>query len=743
MIFRPSLDPENVAQTHQTNPQIDAAQGQDSSNISRRTLLKVTALSGVGFAVGPFSSLGNASNSTGPAEIGHFVRIANDNSVTVVIKHLDKGQGVTTGLTAIVAEELDADWSQMRWEFAPADATRYNNLFWGPYQGTGGSTATANSWMQLRNAGAAARQMLVAAAAKTWGVPAAEITVSKGKVNHDSGKTASFGDLAELAGMEQAPAEPKLKDPSQFTLIGTNLPRIDSPEKTTGRAKYTIDIRRPGMLAAVMAHPPTFGATVKSLDSSQALAVPGVKEVVQTPRGVAVIADNYWAATQGRQALKIDWDDSKAETRSSDTLWQEYKALAAQPGGVARSDGNVEEALKTATKTVELEFEFPYLSHAPMEPMNCVVELRANECEIWTGSQLPTVDQHVVSKVTGLQPQQVKINTQFAGGSFGRRAVPDSDYVMEAALIAKLSKTNAPINLQWSREDDIKGGRYRPMAYHKFRAGIDDANNLTGWHQMIVSQSILRGTPFEGLITGPVDMVVTEGGATLPYHIPNLKVEAHEPKVGVPVLWWRSVGHTHNAYATEVFFDEVALAMGKDPVEFRLSLLKDHPRHAGVLKLAAEKANWGRKMPPNSSQGVAVHESFNSYVAEVAEVTLNENGTYKVNKVVCAVDCGIAITPDVIKAQMEGGIGYGLSATLGEKITLKNGQVEQSNFYDYFPLRINQMPDIEVHIVKSNAAPTGVGEPGTPPIGPAVANALRKLTKKPITVLPFGEVMKT
>ncbi len=710
------------------------------SPVSRRQFLKVSSLAGAGFAIGGISlPLSATESEMKSAGFGHFVKITSDNTVTVVIKHLDKGQGVTTGLTAIVAEELDADWQQMRWEFAPADAARYNNLHWGPVQGTGGSSSIANSWNQLRQAGAAAKQMLIQAAAKKWQLAASDISVIKGVVTHKSGKSLTFGELANDAANEMAPDKPTLKSAENFKIIGTHIPRIDSPEKTKGQATYTIDTRLPGQLWAAIAHPPKFGAILTKLDKSDAMKIKGVKAIVETPRGIGVIADSYWTALQARKILKIDWDESATEQRSSSDLWKEYKTLAQSDAHAMRNDGDVNAAFKQAKKTLELDFEFPFLAHSTMEPLNCNVHIKDGQCNVYTGSQIPTVDQGTVAHITGLPSQKVFINVQFAGGSFGRRAVPNSDFVMDAAMIAKASGLDVPINLQWSREDDMQGGYYRPMAYHTFKAAIDQQDQLTGWHQKVVSQSILKGTPFEGMIQGPVDSTITEGGHTLPYAINNLRVDGIETKVAVPVLWWRSVGHSHNAYATEVFLDEVARKLNKDPVAFRLERLKAHPRHAAVLKLAAKKAGWGKKLPKNKAQGVALHESFNTLVAEVAEVTVNKDGTFSVDKIVCAVDCGIAVTPDIVKAQMEGGIGYGLSAVLGEKITLGNGKVEQSNFYDYFPLRISKMPDIEVHIIPSAETPTGAGEPGTPPAGPAVANALRKFLKKPLTVLPIGD----
>lgn len=712
--------------------------------VERRQLLKVVGLSGVGFALGSVGIDVLAASTSGKVQLsslGHFVKVARDNTVTVVIKHLDKGQGVTTGLTAIVADEMDADWRQMRWEFAPADNERYKNLFFG-IQGTGGSTAIANSWMQLRNAGAAAKTMLRQAAAIKLKVPVEELQVKQGKIIHNkSGKSLSFGDLAELAAEMPVPAEPQLKTPKEFTIIGKNIPRIDSPEKVRGQAQYTIDVRRPGMLYAVVLHPPKFAAKVKEVDASAALKIAGVKRVEKIESGVAVLADSVWDAMQGRKALKVTWDESQAEQRGSKELWQEYKDLGKQEGSVVRAEGDIVAALKNADKRIELEFELPYLAHATMEPMNCVVEYGKDDCQIWTGSQFPGSDKMTAAAILGLDVEKVHIHTQFAGGSFGRRITPTSDYVREAVLIAKAIKGAAPVSLQWTREDDMHAGYYRPMSWHRMEGGIKN-NKLDAWQHRVVAQSVLRGTPFEGWIQGPIDSTLTEGAANLAYAVPNFKFDAHEYKAGVTTLWWRSVGHSFNAYTTEVFFNEVARAAGQDPVAFRLALLKEKPRHAQVLKLAAEKANWGKKLPANKAQGVAVHESFNSFVAQVAEVTVNKDGTYSVDKVVCAVDCGIAVTPDVIRAQMEGGIGFGLGACMTEAITLKDGVVEQNNFNNYFPMRINKMPQIEVHIVESNEAPTGVGEPGVPPAGPAVANALRKFLKKPLTRLPFGEKLE-
>ena len=720
--------------------------------LSRRGFLQVVGLSGAGFMIGctsrePATSAQVAGGAAGViedaaalTELGPFIRIGSDNTVTTLIKHLDKGQGVTTGLPTIVAEELDADWSQMRAEFSPADPQRYNNLFFGPFQGTGGSTSIANSWMQLRQAAAAARAMLIEAAASRWQLPAAEITVAKGIVAHAaSGRQASFGELAAAAADIPPPGEPVLKDPADFTLIGTRVPRLDSAAKTDGSAVFTLDVSRPGMLTTVVAHPPKFGATVASFNPNAARDVPGVTDVVEIPRGVAVVADNFWSASKGRDALEIEWAETDAEQRGSDELFGEYEALLNSGDGLsARNDGNVEAAFADADQVIRREYRLPFLAHAAMEPMDCVVELGEHRCEIWTGAQIQTADQAVAAGITGLAPEQVVIHTLFAGGSFGRRATPDSDYIAEAVMVAKAINGRAPVKLVWTREDDMRAGFYRPMSYHIVEGAVDASGNITAWRHRTAVQSILAGTPFEGFIQDGIDGSAVEGARNLPYSIPNLRVDVHMASIGVPILWWRSVGHTQNGYVTEAFFDELAAAAGKDPFELRRELLKDHPRHLAVLELAAEQAGWGETLGPNRGRGIAVHESFGSFVAEVVDVTVDD-GDFSVDRVVCAVDCGIAVNPDVVRAQMEGGIGYALSAALREEVTLVEGEVQQQNFHTYRPLRINEMPDVEVHIVPSGEAPTGVGEPGTPPLAPALVNALAAATGQRIYRMPIGD----
>ena len=708
---------------------------------SRRGFLKGLAAAGgalvIGVQLGPRLALAEEAPAAVPPMPNAFIRIAPDNTVTVLIKHVDMGQGVTTGLPTIVAEELGADWSQMRTAFAPADATLYNNLAFGPVQGTGGSTSIANSWDQLRRAGAAARAMLVEAAAKQWGVAPGTVTVEKG-VLKSGNHSATFGDVAEAAAALPVPAEVTLKDPKDFTLIGTRLPRLDSAAKTDGTATYALDMKRPGMLTAVVRRPDRFGATVKSFDDAAARKVSGVVEVVAVPSGIAVLATSTWAAIQGREALaSVEWDEAKAETRGTAQLFEEYARLAQTPGLPAARRGDAAKGLEGAAKVIEAEFSFPYLAHAPMEPLNCVIEKTGDGVTIWTGSQFQTIEQAVTAGILGLKPEQVKIESLYAGGSFGRRATTTADYVAEAATILKAIDGRAPVHLVWTREDDIKGGYYRPMFYHKVRAGLTADGRIAGWDQRIVGQSFMAGTPFEAFaVKEGVDGTSVEGASDTNYAIGDFRVDLHSPKVAIPTLWWRSVGHTHTAHVVEVMIDELAHAAGRDPVAFRLELLKDEPRHAAVLKLLAEKAEWGPKAGQGKGRGVALHESFDTVVGSVIDVAVVD-GRIKVERVVCAVDCGIAINPDVIAAQIEGGVGFGLGAALHDEITLDGGVVEQANFDTYVPLRMSEMPKVEVHILPSANAPTGIGEPGVPGVAPALSNAIFAATGQRLRSLPF------
>ena len=721
------------------------------TKVSRRQFLLAGLSGGIGLTLGmsvpALAKMGEA----GPGLAGTdkantalapnaFVRIGNDDRVTVVAKHLEMGQGTYTGMATLVAEELDARWSQVEVIAAPADAGRYNNLLWGPAQGTGGSTAIANAYEQMRQAGAAARAMLVQAAARNWQVSVSEISVRDGIVKHNaSGRQASFGELADAAAQLPVPETVELKSPEQFRLIGKNVTRKDLTSKIDGSAVFTQDIERPNMLVAVVAHPPRFGAKLTRFNDSEAKKRSGVRAVVQIPSGVAVLADHYWAAQQGRNALSIEWDETEAMNISSDEIFASYQFLLGKAGLAARNDGDADGALTEAEEVIQADYQFPFLAHAAMEPMNCVIERQADgSVELWYGAQIQTADQAAVAKVLGIEPPQVRINTLFAGGSFGRRANPAADYVVEAAQILKAIEGVAPVKLVWSREDDMRSGWYRPAYMHRIEAVLDEQGMPKAWRNRIVGQSIITGTPFESaLIKDGVDITSVEGASNLPYAIPDLKVELHTTQLPVPVQWWRAVGSTHTAFATEAFVDELSRTAKKDPVEYRRALLGEHPRHLGVLDLAVEHSDWGKPLATNRGRGVAVHESFNSFVAMVAEVTVGDDGRYSVDRVDVAVDCGIAVNPDIVRSQMEGGLGFGLCAVLESEITLENGAVVQGNFDGYTVLRSNQMPDVRVHIVPSTEAPTGVGEPATPVIAPAIASALSSVTGKRYDKLPI------
>lgn len=709
----------------------------NASKPSRRAVLQgTTAGLLVGFVWNGKGIARAAAPSAAPFAPNAFIRVAPDNTVTVLIKHLEMGQGIYTGLSTIVAEEMDADWSQMRAEHAPADVKLYANSGLG-FQATGGSTSTANSYLQLRQAGATARAVLVSAAAKEWNAPDADITVEKGVLSY-KGKTATFGELAARAAALPVPANVTLKDPKTFKLIGGTVPRLDTGSKVDGSAKYGMDHAAPNMMVAVVARAPRFGGVASNFDSTTAKAMPGVKAVMSVPSGVAVLADSFWQAQKARSALRIEWDETNAEKRSTAQIFAEYKALAAKPGLPARKVGDAPAAIAKAKRTVTAEFEFPYLAHAPMEPLDCTIVRQLDGCEIWAGVQFHTIDQGNVAAVLGFKPDQVKINTMFAGGSFGRRANIQSDYLVEAAHIVKGLPVGTPVKVIWTREDDLRGGKYRPMYFHSIKAGLDEQNKVVAWQHTIVGQSIGKGSAFESfLIKDGIDGTSVEGAANLPYDIPNIAVDLHTTVAGPTVLWWRSVGSTHNAYATEVFADQVAKAMGQDPLEFRRAMLAKHPRHLGVLNLAAEKAEWTKPLGKDKARGIAVAEAFGTTVAQVVEISRNTAGQINVDRVVCAVDCGVVVNPDIVQAQMEGGIAFGLGTILKSAITLKDGLVQQSNFDTYGVLRMTEMPTVEVHTVRSDTAPSGVGEPGVPPIGPALANAMFALTGVPVTKLPM------
>jgi isoquinoline 1-oxidoreductase beta subunit len=719
-------------------------------NLSRRRFIAGSTVSLAGLVLGILPSAcadsrlaGLGVGDTAPHTAGDFspnafLRIDTEGIVTIISKHLEMGQGVYTGLATLVAEELDADWDKVTVEGAPADAARYKNLFWGENQGTGGSTAMANSWKQMRYAGAVARQMLISAAAIHWQADPEQITVSSGVVgDSSSGRQAGFGDLVALAAQQNVPETVWLKETKTFKLIGQRISRKDSLEKINGQALFTQDMRLPGMLTAVVLHPPRFGQKVKQIDTTRALALKGVRQVVEIPTGIAVVGRDFWSTKLGRDALSVTWDESTGFNQSSEQILEDYRKLAESPGLEARSEGDAAATLAASESVIEAQYSVPFLAHAAMEPINCVVRIDADRCEIWNGEQMQTNDQRQIASLLGFDPQQVQIHMLYAGGSFGRRANPHADYVLEAVHIAKALKPGTPLKMIWTREDDTQGGYYRPMYLHRLRAVQNQDGTPLAWEQRIVGQSILKGTPFESvLVKNDIDMTSVEGAANLPYEIKHIQVELHSPELPVPVLWWRSVGSTHTAFVVESFIDELAQKAGEDSLDYRRKLLRRHPRHLGVLNLAAKKAGWGEPLGRNRGRGIAVHESFNSYVAQIAEVSVRRN-VISVDRVVIAVDCGIAINPDVIEAQMQGGMGFGLSATLFNELTFRDGYVEQSNYNDYPILRIDQMPEVEVHIIDSAEPPTGVGEPATPVIAPAVANAVFAATKKRLRQLPL------
>jgi len=712
----------------------------ETRSMNRRNFLKTGAVLSGGLIIGFYlPRIGRPSEAAPPSTStfapNAFIRIGTDDSVTILVNKSEMGQGVYTSLPMMVAEELEADWSKVRIESAPV-APAYNHTVFG-IQMTGGSTSVWSSWEQLRKAGATARTLLIAAAAQTWGVREETCRAENGEVIHmPSGQRLSYGALASRAATLSVPSQVTLKDPKDFKLIGKPVKRLDTPEKTNGKAIFGIDVKVPGMLTAVVARPPVFGGKVKSFNADKAKAVPGVKAVVEIDFGVAVVADGFWSARQGRDALEIVWEEGPLATFDSQKQREQYAELAKQPGTVARKDGDAAAAMGGAVKKLEAIYEVPYLAHATMEPLNCVADVRPDGCDIWTGTQFQTMDRDAAARDAGLKPEQVRLHTTLLGGGFGRRAVPDSHFVREAVQISKAVKT--PVKVLWTREDDIHGGYYRPMWYDRISAGLDANGHPIAWAHTIVGQSILAGTPFEqAMVKNGIDGTSVEGAVDLPYEIPNVYVDLHSPKMGVPVLWWRSVGHSHTAFVVESFIDELAHAAGKDPYEFRRTLLSYHPRHKAALELAAEKAGWGGPLPEGHGRGIAVHESFKSFVAQVAEVSVSKEGKIKVHRVVCAIDCGPVVNPDTVQAQMESGIVFGLTAALYGEITFEKGRVQQSNFHDYEMLRIEEMPVIEVHLVPSTEAMGGVGEPGVPPIAPAVANAVFAITGRRIRKLPI------
>jgi isoquinoline 1-oxidoreductase subunit beta len=709
---------------------------------SRRDFLKTSALAGggllVGFVVPGAARLAHAAADFKP---NAFIRITPDNQVTVVCAQSEMGQGVLTAIPMLVAEELDADWSKIRVEQAPANPA-YGNPAFNGLQATGGSASVRGFWEPMRKAGATARAMLIGAAADTWRVDRAECHTEKGMVVHKSGKKLSYGQLAEAAATQPVPANVTLKDPKDFKIVGKPAKRLDTPLKVNGKAVYGMDVRLPGMLTAVVARAPVTGAKVASFNADKAKAMPGVKHVVQIGSGVAVVADSYWNAKKGRDALEVKWEDGAGASLSSDGLRKTLAELADKPGTVAVKKGDAGAALAGgAGKKLEAVYEVPYLAHACMEPMNCTASVKPDGVEVWGSVQAPGLLQIVLSQVAGVKPEQVQVTTTMLGGGFGRRF--GFDFAIDAVLASKA--VGAPVHVVYPREDDIRAQHYRPASLAKLQASLDAAGHPVAARIHAVNSSIADAAhmPYESnglsLMKG-VDGFSVEGLTEWPYATENLQVEwtKNEPPVGV--WFWRSVGHSQNIFFVEGFVDELAVAAGKDPYEYRRALLANSPRYKGVLELAAQKAGWGKTLPAGHGRGIAVGQSFGSYVAEVAEVSVGKDGKVKVHRVVCAVDCGRTVNPDIIKRQMESSIVFGLSAALYGEITFKDGKVDQSNFHDYEVLRMSEMPVVEVHIVPSTEAPGGVGEPGLPPAAPALVNAIYAATGKRLRKLPLKTV---
>jgi isoquinoline 1-oxidoreductase beta subunit len=702
---------------------------------NRRNFLKTGAAGAAGLVIGFYlPGRHEALAELAPVRPGSFapnawIRINSDDIVTVVINQSEMGQGVTTSLPMLVAEELECDWKKVRAEFAPADKVYFNPLF--GLQGTGGSASIRGAWTPLLKAGATAREILIEAAAQKWGVEKSGCRAENSAVIHAATKRRlTYGSLAEAASRLPVPNDVPLKDPKNYRLLGKSVKRLDTPDKVDGRAQFGIDVREPGMLRAVVARCPVLGGKVAGFDATKAKAVRGVKDVVQISTGIAVVADNTWSAMEGRRALDIKWDEGPNASLNSAGISKLFAERADQPGAVARTEGDAAAGLASAARKIEAVYEVPFLAHATMEPMNCTAYVRADRCDVWVPTQFQTFTLGTATKFAGGNPEAVHIHTTYLGGGFGRR--PEQDFVTDALETSKA--VGAPVQVTWSREDDMQHDFYRPASYSRFTAGLDADGWPFVWTNRIVCPSIFARV-FPGNVKNGVDRTAVEGANDIAYAIPNILVECQLTETGVPVGFWRSVGHSQNTFFAESFIDEVAAAGGKDPYELRRRFLQKAPRHLGVLDLAATKAGWGKPLPAGRFRGIAVMTGYGSYVAQVAEVSVSR-GAVRVHRVVCAVDCGRVVNPDTIEAQMQGAMVYGLTAALKGAITISRGRVEQSNFDNYEMLRLNEMPVVEVYIVPSEEAVGGIGEPSAAVIAPAVCNAIFAATGKRIRRLP-------
>lgn len=707
------------------------------SALSRRDFVQTSAMLGgllIAFRLIPRGIGATAANAeAAPFAPNAFLRLAPDGAITIIAKHSEMGQGIATSIAMCVAEELDADWSRIKVEFAPINPA-YNRTDLGT-QITGGSTSTRLSYLQMRQAGATARLLLLRAAAQEWKVGLDTLRTENGIVLAPDGRRATYGSLVAAAAKLPLPTKVTLKEPGQFRLIGKSMPRLDSPDKVTGKTIFGFDMRVPGMLTALIERPPTFGGTLKSFNPARAQAVPGVKHVVAVPAGVAVVADSFWAAKTGRDALVVEWHGGPLADLDSDRQGKEYARLAQETGAVARNDGDARAALAGASTVIDATFEFPYLAHASMEPVNAVADVRRDgTVEVWAPTQFPSAAHEHAARISGVAPDKVKIHTTMIGSGFGRKGYYAQDFVVEAVQVSKA--IGAPVQVLWLREDDMKGGYYRPRVRVEARLGLDATGRPFALDARIVSQSVLAGTVFEKYIEKGVDGTQTEGLVEFPYATPHVRVAWHRAPAGVPVQWWRSVGHSTNAFVVETLIDAAARIAHRDPIDYRIALLGGHPRQMAVLQLLRTKSGWGQA-PRGRFQGVAVHESFESIVGQVAEISVAKDGAIRVHKVTAVVDCGSVVNPDTVRAQIMSGVIFGLSAALSGQITFKQGRPQQSNFDDYPMLRMDNAPVVETHIIESGAKIGGIGETGTPPIAPAVANALCAATGKRVRSLPL------
>ena len=704
-----------------------------TSILNRRSFLQVSAAAGGGLLVGTYLhpwTDGETLEAAGSFEPNVWIKVNADDTVRIMLTMLEMGQGVMTSMPMLVAEELDFDWTKIKTEWAGADP-KYGNPNFGGQQLTAGSNSVRGMWKVLREAGATARVMLVKAAAQTWGVAENTCTTDKGEVIHQAtGRRLKYGTLVDKAAALPVPTGVTLKDPKTFKLLGNSLARLDVPEKVNGSAMFGIDVKLPGLLTAKVVRCPVFGGKVARFNADKAKAVPGVKQVVQISTGVAVVADNYWSASRGAQALDITWDEGPLAKLTTAEILTRYKELAQKPGKVARNDGNADTAIANS-KSFERTFEAPFLAHATMEPMNCTADYRADGCDVYVPTQGQTPSHQAAVAASGLPADKVKIHVTYMGGGFGRRG--EADFVIDAVETSKA--VGKPVKVVWSREDDMQHDYYRPISYARMWGAVDASGKPTVFKQHIVQQSLMKR--IGGLPPNGVDFISVDGSANLPYDIPNIRVEYTENDPGIPFGFWRSVGASFQGFVVEAFIDEMAAAAKKDPFEFRRDLLGKSPRHKAVLELAAEKSGWGKPLPAGRFRGIAVMDAFGSYLAQVTEVSVDARGAVKVHRIVCTVDTGWVINPDTIKAQMEGGIVYGLTAALKGEITIKNGRVEQRHFGDYQMLRHNEMPEIEVFIVPSTETPGGIGEPSTALAAGSLVNAVAAATGRRIYSLPI------